>query len=214
MNSTSHNTHRPAAFTLIEMLVVIAVIGILAGMFIGIYPAVNEKRVRARVKAEIALLVIAIEDFKKDQGFYPPDNRNNFAAPPLYYELVGCNLENDQFVPTAGGRPIQSASVKNALSVDGFVNTGILPIPPNKPSKNYLPGLNPDQHGYTTNTTPWAEVLLVPYRSVDGDFNPWRYNSSSPEHNPGSFDLWAEIDLGKRDAAGQKVPVIIGNWRQ
>lgn len=38
--------------------------------------------------------------------------------------------------------------------------------------------------------------------------NPWRYVSTNPTNNPGSFDLWAEIPLG-RDRTK-----IIGNWKE
>ncbi len=38
--------------------------------------------------------------------------------------------------------------------------------------------------------------------------NPWRYVSTNPTNNPGSFDLWAEIPVG---ASGVK---IIGNWKE
>jgi hypothetical protein len=37
--------------------------------------------------------------------------------------------------------------------------------------------------------------------------NPWRYNASTPTHNPDSYDLWAEILIaGKTN--------IIGNWKE
>jgi hypothetical protein len=36
-------------------------------------------------------------------------------------------------------------------------------------------------------------------------FGSWRYNSSKPEHNPGGFDLWIEIQ-----APGTNI--VIGNW--
>ena len=26
--------------------------------------------------------------------------------------------------------------------------------------------------------------------------NPWRYNSSSPTNNPGSYDLWVQLSIG------------------
>jgi hypothetical protein len=38
--------------------------------------------------------------------------------------------------------------------------------------------------------------------------NPWRYVSTNPTNNPGSFDLWAEIPVG-RDRVK-----IIGNWKE
>ena len=28
--------------------------------------------------------------------------------------------------------------------------------------------------------------------------NPWRYNSSSPQHNPKSFDLWIDVTAGSK----------------
>ena len=210
MNRIQSHSRRRDAFTLMEMLVVIAVIGILAAMIVGLAPGVTEKKVRGRVRGELTALVTAIENFKHDQGFYPPDNRNNTAGSPLFYELIGCSLNNNQFIPTVG-TAVPVAQVKPSFGVDGFVNTSV----GNKPSKNYLGELKADQHGINTNTPPTpVEVLLVPFKGMQGEFNPWRYNSSTPVHNPGSFDLWAEIDLGKKDQNGNPAPVIIGNWRQ
>ncbi len=203
MNSPQPNARRHEAFTLIEMLVVIAVIGILAAMIIGIFPGVMDKRARSRVRAELMSLTVAIENFKHDQGFYPPDNKNSTAGSPLFYELVGCTLDNTQFIP-ARGTPVPINRVQPSFGVDGFVNTTV----GNKPSKNYLPDLKDDQHGTRTNLAPTpVEVLLVPYKGISGEFNPWHYNSSSPVHNPGSFDLWAQIVIGKNTNT-------IGNWRQ
>jgi prepilin-type N-terminal cleavage/methylation domain-containing protein len=210
MNTLHSNARRRDAFTLMEMLVVIAVIGVLAAMIIGIFPGVMEKRTRNRVRAELMALTVAIENFKQDQGFYPPDNTNSTAGSPLYYELVGCTLDANQFVPV-NGTPVPTARVRPSFGVDGFVNTAA----GNKPSKNYLPDLKDDQRGTLTNSPPTpVEVLLVSYKGIYGDFNPWHYNSSSPVHNPGSFDLWAELDLGKKDNNNNPIPVIIGNWRQ
>jgi hypothetical protein len=28
------------------------------------------------------------------------------------------------------------------------------------------------------------------------DLNPWRYNSSSPTNNPGSYELWIQLRIG------------------
>ena len=37
------------------------------------------------------------------------------------------------------------------------------------------------------------------------DLNPWRYNSSNPTNNPGSYDLWIQLSI-----AGQTN--LICNW--
>ncbi len=37
------------------------------------------------------------------------------------------------------------------------------------------------------------------YQNASGlKLNPWRYNSSSPQHNPKSFDLWIDLAIGAK----------------
>jgi prepilin-type N-terminal cleavage/methylation domain-containing protein len=62
---------RQAAFTLIELLMVIAVILILAGITFGISRGVQNAQARAQAKAELATLAQAIEQFKSRYGDYP-----------------------------------------------------------------------------------------------------------------------------------------------
>jgi general secretion pathway protein G len=62
-----------AAFTLIEVLVVIAIIGILAALLLGGVMAVIGRGPEAQTRNEISQLAIALEKFKGDKGFYPPD---------------------------------------------------------------------------------------------------------------------------------------------
>src|SRR5437899_228468 len=81
-----------AAFTLVEMLVVIAIIGILAGLIIAVLPSVNEKKIRSKVIAERGAIESAIERYKLDKGFYPPDNTMYTNFPSLYYELTATEL--------------------------------------------------------------------------------------------------------------------------
>src|SRR5688500_12219108 len=66
-------THR-RAFTLIEMLVVIAIIAILAALLVGGLTRSSESKVRSRVKVELKQLEGAIDSFHKRHGFYPADN--------------------------------------------------------------------------------------------------------------------------------------------
>src|SRR5436190_23175862 len=83
------------AFTLIEMLVVIAVIAILAGIIIGVLPAARNKAIRSSVNAEMRAIETAINSYKQKHNFFPPDNPKDHARPPLYYELTGTTNVTD-----------------------------------------------------------------------------------------------------------------------
>jgi prepilin-type N-terminal cleavage/methylation domain-containing protein len=65
------------AFTLIELLIVIAVIVVLAGLILSTFGYVQKKGARARAETEIAAMSAACESYKADNGIYPRDTTNN-----------------------------------------------------------------------------------------------------------------------------------------
>jgi len=67
------------AFTLVEILVVVAVIGILAGIVLAAAGGVQKKAARDRAKAEINMICVAVENFKTATGAYP-SNSGNFST--------------------------------------------------------------------------------------------------------------------------------------
>jgi type II secretory pathway pseudopilin PulG len=66
-----------AAFTLIELIIVIAIIIILAGLILSTVGYVQKKAARARAENEIAAMSAACESYKADNGIYPRDNATN-----------------------------------------------------------------------------------------------------------------------------------------
>jgi prepilin-type N-terminal cleavage/methylation domain-containing protein len=62
---------RLRAFTLIELLTVIGIIAILAGITFGVVKGVNERAAIGQAKAELASLSQAIEAYKLQYGSYP-----------------------------------------------------------------------------------------------------------------------------------------------
>jgi prepilin-type N-terminal cleavage/methylation domain-containing protein len=68
-NHTSNIVRHP--YSLVEMLVVIAIIAILAGMGAGGYTVARRWLAQSRTEAILAKLKIAIESYKNDKGYYP-----------------------------------------------------------------------------------------------------------------------------------------------
>lgn len=88
--------HRAAGLTLIELLVSIALVVTLAGLFIGTLGYVNKKSARSRAEAEVAALSAAVDSYRLDFGSYP-------AVTNLFRELTGqgaFNTNKVYFEPT------------------------------------------------------------------------------------------------------------------
>ena len=194
---------RDRGFTLIEMLVVIGVIAILAGLILAALPAVKGNANRKRVKMELNKIETAINSYKAKKAVFPPDNpdTNYWWRSPLFYELTGTlQLQNGNYQSlfAPGDGDLTPAQIKTAFGMDGFLNTG----PEKDEVDNFFKAaLTPSLIGQDGD----VKILIAPYKGPGGEMGRWYYNSSKPVHNPGEYDLWTEIEMGgKRE--------IIGNW--
>jgi len=77
---------RRSAFTLIEMLTVITIIGILAGLIVGASKYAITKSKRGSTLARMTTIETALEDYKADNGAYPKSVSNSGS---LYAALSG-----------------------------------------------------------------------------------------------------------------------------
>lgn len=68
---SAHPHRHSCAFTLIELLAVITIIAILAAITIGAVRGTRQQANLARCKAELSVLVQALEDYKRHYGDYP-----------------------------------------------------------------------------------------------------------------------------------------------
>ena len=75
-----------AGFTLIEVLVVMAIIAILVGITIGVAAAVSDGSAEAKAKAEMGQLQIELDLYKAEEGGYPAmsDTEPTFKNDDLY----------------------------------------------------------------------------------------------------------------------------------
>lgn len=68
------------AFTLIELLTVMAIIGILAGITFGVFRGVKERSSIQQARTELAALSTALENYKRQYGDYPQTGAINTAG--------------------------------------------------------------------------------------------------------------------------------------
>jgi len=80
--SQTHSFRRFAGFTLIEMLVVIAIISILAGMLLPVLASAKLKAMKSKAKYEMNNLAVAISAYDSTYGRMPATKEAALAANP------------------------------------------------------------------------------------------------------------------------------------
>jgi prepilin-type N-terminal cleavage/methylation domain-containing protein len=197
--------NRPAAaFTIVELLVVITIIGILAAFIMPIAGSVKRTAYINKTQAEMAQLETAIENYKAACNFYPPSDSNSPRYPlvnQLYYELIGTTLRNGAYSTLDGNSQITTNDVASEFYVNGFVNCSKGSGEEASSAKSFLSSLSPKQIGYVTNSAGIQFYLILgsaggpdpSYQPLGASgLNPWRYLSPGV-NNPGSYDLWIQL---------------------
>jgi prepilin-type N-terminal cleavage/methylation domain-containing protein len=153
---------RHNAFTLIELMVVMAVICMLAGLILSAAGYLQKKGARSRAEGEIAALAAALENYKADTGDYPTNNANSSSSNnsclvtnlmstnggKIYFEFKTNSLTNNNTVYLDPfGNPYNYVYTANGFNnATGSTNNGI---------NNY--DLWSTAGGSSTNTNTWIK---------------------------------------------------------
>jgi len=184
--SSSSTFGAGGAFTLIELMVVIAIIIILAGLILSTVGYVQKKGARARAETEIAAISAACESYKADNGIYPSIAATAALAPNsdpaggdptqaafqnaslyLYEELSGDHDAN------------RSVNAADDLSGNGVVPKTYFTFKPNM--------LSP------TDQTLNVQYIRDPFGNSYGYSTFESANSGSANGNNPTFDLWSTV---------------------
>jgi type II secretion system protein G len=88
MNYIRLRSWRTVAFTLIELLIVVAIIAILAAIAVPNFLEAQTRGKIARVKSDMRTLATAIESYRVDYATYPPGSAGNQNPPSGGFRLL------------------------------------------------------------------------------------------------------------------------------
>ncbi len=111
--------HNRTAFTLVEMLAVILVIGILVAVVVGVAGNVIARASKEQTRENMATIMSAIDAYFEEKGAYPPDTGTDYEKvnANLFAHLNGCEKSKKRL----GALSRSAIRVTNTRHfVDGF----------------------------------------------------------------------------------------------
>jgi type II secretory pathway pseudopilin PulG len=105
-------------FNLIELMTVLAIIMILAGLIVGGAKYAMTKAGRSRAEAEIAAMENALENYKNDYGVYPPSTTTRFQVAAGPAGLAEINNSVALYAALAGGTKVYMTFKPNQIHLD------------------------------------------------------------------------------------------------
>lgn len=202
-------------FTLVELLVVIVIITILAGLTISTIGYAQQKAARDRTKAEISALEVALESYKIDNGDYPRSLKDTSTV----YDSDNLSPINHQNATIADGRYKKASLVLyEALSSDTNHDRQVSTTEKSEGRIyfHFKPGMLYPSTSSAATAPGAVQAVLDPFGNIYGYSTAYNAQLSGTSgttpangYNP-TFDLWSTNDPKRTGASG--TGTWITNW--
>lgn len=205
--TTTPVSHRRSAFTLIELLTVIAIIAILMGLLFPAIGTIKESARKTQAKNDVTNIVAAVKQYYTEYGKYPPVQEGNTTT----------DLDSIVGEEEAGGVGDNSALFNTLRSIPEGLNTGPeykynpkrvvflegkAATDPAKPRAGFADGQQATKKGSFFD--PWGAqyciVIDTNYDNViklDEQYNDFGSNNS-PRVGVGAFSLGKDNKIGTK----------------
>ena len=195
------------AFTLIEILSVIVIIMVIAGITVPVVSSARTSAKKGVTSAQIAQLELALKQFESDFGVFPPDT---YTTADTAISVGGISIPLDDDVGTGTKCLVFFLGSKFTFSSASFNN---IYGPYIEFKKSQLTGTGvdfaDDVPGSITIEGVNGTREVYQYKDPFGEY--YIYDSSSPANNRSSFDIYS-YGADTTDDAGDPASDDITNW--
>lgn len=190
---------RQSSFSLIELLMVIAIIAILLGLTLYAVSGLMNKAARSRASGEIQAMGTALEGYKTDNGIYPaasfltgPPSPGTYPSDPAVANVTAYQNSSQALYLALSGQA--SYNTAPAAGVKSYMAFKINQIGNPTAASSYIKDPWNNSYGYSTgdaNIPPVAQVLY-------------------PNNGTGFFDLWSTAG---KTVGGTATNTWLSNWQ-
>lgn len=173
MKTQFHSQRR--GFSLIEMLAVITIIVILAGVVVGSIGFVKDKQARELARVQIALLANGLEEYKVDNGEFPVGANALPGDSNYLYRALYWDSDND-------GQPVEA---------DGDQKVYVAELDPKNNKQGWIEG----ERASARILDPWGKEYYFRSGKLSSGAN-------NPDARNPDFDLWSAGPDGKTSTSG------------
>jgi prepilin-type N-terminal cleavage/methylation domain-containing protein len=184
---------RADGFSLIELLTVLVIIAILAGLTLAAFSGVQRSALRKRAQTEIQGLGTALESYKADNGSYPIPPLTTFTSTNIYLTAApnlsaGIYQQSSQY--------LYEALTGRTNYVDPVATAGT----------HIYYAFNSRELGNNSAAAGAPIYVQDPFGNSYGYFN--GNGASVPFNGTNQYDLWSTAG----DTGGTNFPGWINNW--